>query len=466
MLSFIASIVLVFQVQQQIERTAKQDRGALPIMYEDVVTLWRWADVSEERPAATGSPVDNATENTRRIAAAKSAIEKASGKELQTLSGGVLGNFRIDITLRADPLTAAMLAIVTCISTLVAIYSIGYMHGDPGYWRFFTYIGLFVFSMTMLVSASNFVLLYVFWELVGLCSYLLIGFWYEKPAAAAAGKKAFLVNRIGDAGFLLGVFLIWTTYGTLELSRHVGDGTRGIGVLGQARLRCRTVRWRLAATAICLLLLLGACGKSAQFPLHVWLPDAMEGPTPVSALIHAATMVTAGVYMIARCSPLFAASPDAQYAVALIGGITALLGAIIAITQTDLKRILAYSTISHLGYMFLALGTGTLVGVTAGMFHLLDPRVFQGPAVPRRRQRDARDGRGDRHPPARRPAAPPAGHALDVPVRLPGHCRRVPFRRLLEQGRDSAGRLAAGRATAAANCIEILLGHGACWACC
>ena len=185
------------------------------------------------------------------------------------------------------------------------------------------------------------------------------------------------------------------------------------------------VRRRLAGDGNSPALMLGACGKSAQFPLHVWLPDAMEGPTPVSALIHAATMVTAGVYMVARCMPLFAQSPDAQYVVAAIGGITALLGAIIAITQTDLKRILAYSTISHLGYMFIALGTGTLVGVTAGMFHLLDPRLLQGPAVPGRRQRDARDGRGDRHPPARRPATPPADHALDVPFRLPGDRRAV-----------------------------------------
>ena len=288
------------------------------------------------------------------------------------------GDFRIDIALRADPLTAAMLAIVTCISTLVAIYSIGYMRGDSGYWRFFTYIALFVFSMTMLVSASNFLLLYVFWEMVGLCSYLLIGFWYEKPAAAAAGKKAFLVTRVGDFGFALGVFLIWTTYGTLNFHDTLVGNNVVAGVLGQSRFGSHDFfadHWQ--AAAIPLLLMLGACGKSAQFPLHVWLPDAMEGPSPVSALIHAATMVTAGVYMVARCMPLFAASPDAQYVVAAIGGITALLGAIIAITQTDLKRILAYSTISHLGYMFIALGTGTLLGVTAGMFHLLTHAFFK-----------------------------------------------------------------------------------------
>jgi NADH-quinone oxidoreductase subunit L len=298
-----------------------------------VVTLWSWCNIPDAMPKPTAK------------------------------IGTVPGNFHIDVSLQADPLTAAMLAVVTCISALVAIYSVGYMRGDPGYGRFFSYIGLFVFSMTLLVLANNFALLYAGWELVGLCSYLLIGFWFEKPAAAAAGKKAFLVNRIGDTGFVLGIFLIWTTFGSLDFHKvfaaagsHAGD-------------------WRV--TAICLLLLAGACGKSAQFPLHVWLPDAMEGPTPVSALIHAATMVTAGVYMIARCSPLFAQSVDAQEAVAVVGGITALLGAIIAITQTDLKRILAYSTISHLGYMFVALGTCTLAGVTAGMFHLMTHAFFK-----------------------------------------------------------------------------------------
>jgi NADH-quinone oxidoreductase subunit L len=273
------------------------------------------------------------------------------------------GSFQVSLSLAADPLTALMLVVVTCVSALVAIYSIGYMRGDPGRWRFFSYVGLFVFSMTTLVEANNFLLLYVCWELVGLCSYLLIGFWYKKPAAAAAGKKAFLVNRVGDVGFALGVFLIWTSLGTLDFH----------GVFSGAEYLAGD--WR--ATAICLLLLAGACGKSAQFPLHVWLPDAMEGPTPVSALIHAATMVTAGVYMIARCAPLLILSPAAQMVVAAIGGITALLGAIIAVTQTDLKRILAYSTISHLGYMFVALGTCTLAGMTAAMFHLTTHAFFK-----------------------------------------------------------------------------------------
>jgi NADH-quinone oxidoreductase subunit L len=224
----------------------------------------------------------------------------------------------------------------------------------------------------MLVSVSNLVLLYVFWEAVGLCSYLLIGFWYQKPAAAKAAMKAFLVNRVGDFGFALGVFLLWTTHGTLNFHDTAGPGCISYGILGRPPIADGPV-----ATAICLLLFAGACGKSAQFPLHVWLPDAMEGPSPVSALIHAATMVTAGVYLVARCSPLFAASADARLVVATIGAGTALMAAIIALTQTDLKRILAYSTISQLGYMFLALGTGTFAGVTAGMFHLVTHAFFK-----------------------------------------------------------------------------------------
>ena len=310
-------------------------------------------------------------------------------------SQGVQRRFLIDVSLRIDALTCIMLTMVTLISSLVAVYSVGYMKGDRGYWRFFAYIGLFVFSMTMLVSVSNFLLLFVFWEAVGVCSYLLIGFWYEKPEAAAAGKKAFLVNRVGDFGFMLGVFLIWTTYGTLNYhDTPVGGPASAVaerpatvppnpmdqavlGVLGQGRIASGAYRAGGVGLAICLLLLLGACGKSAQFPLHVWLPDAMEGPTPVSALIHAATMVTAGVYMIARCTPLFMASPAAQLVVAGVGAFTALLAGVIALTQFDLKRVLAYSTISQLGYMFLGLGTGTLAGISAGMFHLFTHAFFK-----------------------------------------------------------------------------------------
>ena len=344
-LSCAASIMLVFAIQGQIEqegKAASEDIGTA-----EVVNLWTWAVVNDAYDAPT-------------------------------IEGMVPRDVRIDIALRADPLTAIMLATVTFISLLVAVYSAGYMHDDPGYWRYYSYIPLFVFSMTMLVSASNFLLLYVFWEAVGFCSYVLIGFWYQKPEAAAAGKKAFLVNRIGDFGFALGLFLIWTTYGTLNFHDTMVAGQVQMGVLGETMLRNPALyATGGVATAICLLLLLGACGKSAQFPLHVWLPDAMEGPTPVSALIHAATMVTAGVYMIARCTPLYMASPTAQQVVAVVGAFTAILAATIALTQTDLKRILAYSTISQLGYMFLGLGAATLAGITAGMFHLFTHAFFK-----------------------------------------------------------------------------------------
>ena len=270
----------------------------------------------------------------------------------------------IAIALHVDSLSATMLAMLTFVATLVAIYASGYMHGERGYWRFFTEVSLFVFSMIMLVLSANFVQLYMFWEAVGLCSYLLIGFWYEKPAAAAAGKKAFLVNRIGDFGFATGVFLIWTTFGTLNFEQvldPVAIASKDPAMIG----------------FICVCLFTGAVGKSAQFPLHVWLPDAMEGPTPVSALIHAATMVTAGVYLVARCTPLFLQAPDAQMLVAFIGGFTALLAALIALTQTDLKRVLAYSTVSQLGYMFLGLGTGLLTGISGAMFHLVTHAFFK-----------------------------------------------------------------------------------------
>jgi NADH-quinone oxidoreductase subunit L len=320
------------------------------IGYEHTVTLWTWANVANAQPPqAVGDPAPRTAD------------------------------FNVAVVLRADALTAIMLAMVTFISTLVAVYSIGYMRGDPGYWRFFTYIALFVFSMTMLVSVSNFVLLYVFWEAVGVCSYLLIGFWFQKPEAAAAGKKAFLVNRVGDFGFALGLFLIWVTYGTLDFHDTIVDGSlQSAGVLGQHFLtHPQLYVGGGVGLAICLLLMAGACGKSAQFPLHVWLPDAMEGPTPVSALIHAATMVTAGVYMVVRCLPLFLVSVTAQQAVALIGCFTALMAGLIAITQTDLKRILAYSTISQLGFMFLGLGTATVLGATAGMFQLFTHAFFK-----------------------------------------------------------------------------------------
>src|SRR5262245_9036375 len=280
------------------------------------------------------------------------------------------GDVVVGLTLRADGLTAVMLVTVTFIGTLIAIYSVGYMHGDPGYPRFFAEVSLFLFAMTGLVLANNFIVLYACWEGVGLCSYLLIGFWFAKPAAAAAARKAFLVTRLGDIGLLLGILLLWSI---CEFSVDFDYiFARRWDVTDQELL-----------TLACLLIFMGAVGKSAQFPLHVWLPDAMEGPSPVSALIHAATMVTAGVYLVARCTPLFGISPDAQIVVAVIGGFTALLAALIAVTQTDLKRVLAYSTISQLGYMFLALGSGVqehrlaALAVAAAIFHLVTHAFFK-----------------------------------------------------------------------------------------
>ena len=419
-LSTVLSAVLAREVRRadRIARWQHQTIGGVPneqpyVGYERIVTLWSWADVPGAFAPATNGPRATAGDVTSRAGDAAAARRPLD----------------LRVALRADGLSSVMLVIVTTVSLLVAVYSIGYMCADRGYWRFFAYLSLFVFSMTMLVSVSNFLLLYVFWEAVGLCSYLLIGFWYEKPAAAAAGKKAFLVNRVGDFGFALGVFLLWTTYGTLNFHDTApadpADAPAGFAATAWTATASDSVPRRASPSAapaisnppsapgaveatnsparsfipgilgkfaaehpgfhtggavglaICLLLLLGACGKSAQFPLHVWLPDAMEGPTPVSALIHAATMVTAGVYMVARCAPLWAVSPAAQQAVAVVGGLTALLAAVIALGQTDLKRILAYSTISQLGYMFLALGAGTLLGATAGMFHLATHAVFK-----------------------------------------------------------------------------------------
>src|SRR3989449_3741082 len=271
----------------------------------------------------------------------------------------VAGDFETSVVALVDPLTGVMLLVVTGVSALIHLYSVGYMHGDPGYARYFAYLNLFVFSMTMLVLAGNFLVLYVFWEAVGLCSYLLVGFWYTRPAAAQAGKKAFIVNRVGDFGFGLGVMWLWTALGTLDYVAVFRDAE----TLSPA-----------TATGIALLLFMGACGKSAQLPLHTWLPDAMEGPTPVSALIRAATMVTAGVYMVARSRVLFERSPVALEVVAWVGVATALFAATIGLVQTDIKRVLAYSTVSQLGYMFAAVGLGAYA---AGIFHLVTHAFFK-----------------------------------------------------------------------------------------
>jgi NADH-quinone oxidoreductase subunit L len=276
------------------------------------------------------------------------------------------GTFTLDVNFAVDNLTAVLLIVVTTVGMLVHVYSIGYMEHDPGRWRFFAFLNLFMFSMLLLVLAANFLVLFVAWELVGLSSYLLIGFWYRKRSAALAAKKAFLVNRVGDLGFILGILAIWTTVGSLNFS----DVFR---VIPEKVASGEIAPWMV--TGIALLLFLGAVGKSAQFPLHVWLPDAMEGPTPVSALIHAATMVNAGVYMVARTNPIFTQSPEAMLVVAAIGIFTALLAASIALTQTDIKRVLAYSTLSQLGYMFAALGVGAY---GAAIFHLLAHGFFKG----------------------------------------------------------------------------------------
>jgi len=276
-----------------------------------------------------------------------------------------IGDINWDIGLLINPLTSIMLMVVTTISLLVQIYSVGYMHGDRVYPKFFAFISLFSFSMLGLVIANNFIQIYIFWELVGLCSYLLIGFWYEKPEAADASKKAFVVTRFGDFGFLVGILILSflsKTFNFHEAEQFVKTATANGSLTPQMM------------TIIALLLFSGAMGKSGQFPLHVWLPDAMEGPTPVSALIHAATMVAAGVFMVARLFGIFSSSHEAMLVIAYIGAFTAIFSATIALTQDDIKRVLAYSTLSQLGYMMLALGVG---GYTTGMFHLTTHAAFK-----------------------------------------------------------------------------------------
>jgi NADH-quinone oxidoreductase subunit L len=290
------------------------------------------------------------------------------------------GTFRAAIGFEIDPLTAVMLVLVTLVSSLVHLYSIGYMHGDRGYDRFFAYLGLFTFSMLMLVLSNNFLQLYVFWEAVGLCSYLLIAHWYERKSACDAATKAFIVNRVGDFGFGLGILLIFTTFRAVDYQTVFGMAPAMTGVTVNLLRPLEWVglpgaHWDVGVlTLIGLLLFVGAVGKSAQLPLHTWLPDAMEGPTPISALIHAATMVTAGVFLVARVSPLLDLSPMAMAVVATVGGATALFAATIAVTQTDIKRIVAYSTVSQLGYMMLACGLGAY---SAGIFHLLTHGAFK-----------------------------------------------------------------------------------------
>ena len=272
------------------------------------------------------------------------------------------GPLHVDFTFVLDQLSLIMLLVITGVGFLIHIYSVGYMHDDKSYWRYFAYLNLFLFFMTVLVLAGNALLMFVGWEGVGLASYLLIGFWYQKTSAADAGKKAFIFNRVGDFGFLIGMFLLLANFGSLSFNAVAARLAANPGWTGGV----------LTTIAICLLI--GATGKSAQLPLYVWLPDAMEGPTPVSALIHAATMVTAGVYMIARTHFLFDRSPLAMLVVAIVGAATALFAATIGMVQTDIKRVLAYSTVSQLGYMFLACG---VAAYSAGIFHLMTHAFFK-----------------------------------------------------------------------------------------
>jgi NADH-quinone oxidoreductase subunit L len=317
------------KIELRSEEQIKRLETVLPRLQGASVTLWRWIDVA---PAPAPEPGEQPT------------------------------SFSVDVRLRLDSLSLLMVLIITGVGFLIHVFSTGYMAHDMDIRRYFTYLNLFVFSMLVLVLGANFLVLFVGWELVGLCSYLLIGFWYKDHTNASAGRKAFVVNRIGDFAFIIGLMLMWTTFGTLDF----------FGVFEQVA-RMSTVNSPVIL-AICTLLLVGATGKSAQIPLYVWLPDAMAGPTPVSALIHAATMVTAGVYMMCRANVLFDAAPAVLAVVAVIGCATALLGAIIALAQVDIKRVLAYSTVSQLGFMFLAVGTGTY---WAAMFHLMTHAFFK-----------------------------------------------------------------------------------------
>ena len=271
------------------------------------------------------------------------------------------GDLRIPLSFLVDPLSSIMLLIITGVGFLIHVYSIGYMHSDEGFGKYFSYLNLFIFFMLLLVLGSNYIVMFIGWEGVGLCSYLLIGFWFTNASYATAAKKAFVINRIGDLGFLLAVFLIYTTFGSVEFSKVFP-------------LAANLLPGHTPIILITLFLFIGACGKSAQLPLYTWLPDAMAGPTPVSALIHAATMVTAGVYMIARSNILFDLAPVIQHLITIVGLATAVLGALIALTQTDIKKVLAYSTVSQLGYMFIGLGVGAYDGA---FFHVITHAFFK-----------------------------------------------------------------------------------------
>jgi NADH-quinone oxidoreductase subunit L len=333
-------------------------------------------DHGPAEPAAAGSrPAEVITTALLLISAALSWVALVDvgflhhDVRVQLFPWIVSGDLAVNWALRVDTLTAVMLVVVTSVSSLVHLYSIGYMHEDPNRPRFMAYLSLFTFAMLMLVTADNLVQLFFGWEGVGLASYLLIGFWFQKPSANAAAIKAFVVNRVGDFGFLLGIFAIFALVGSTDFDTIFAAAS---GLVGKT---IHVARWDVdALTLICIFLFMGAMGKSAQFLLHTWLPDAMEGPTPVSALIHAATMVTAGVFMVARLSPLFELAPTAQAFVMFIGATTAFFAATVGLVQNDIKRIVAYSTCSQLGYMFVAMGAGAY---SVGMFHLFTHAFFK-----------------------------------------------------------------------------------------
>ncbi len=324
------------------------------------------------------------TQGTAPVYSADNVLPDLSGRIVHLFTWlSMDSGFVANVSFYIDPLTMLMLGVITGIGTLIAVYAAGYMKGDPGYARFFAYVSLFILAMTCLVMADNLVLVYFGWEGVGVASYLLIGFYYKRPAAVAAAKKAFIVNRIGDFGFALGIFAVYWLFGSVEYKvilpaaqALLNDKIVVTGAVEQAVINYKSVSQVLPCLGVIapFLLLMGALGKSAQFPLFVWLPDAMEGPTPVSALIHAATMVTSGVYLIARLSPVFQLSEWALPTVAVIGALTAILGAVIALAQNDLKRVWAYSTVSQLGYMFLGVG---VLSAYSGVFHLVSHAFFK-----------------------------------------------------------------------------------------
>ena len=341
-----------------------------------------------------------------------------------------IGDLRIDLAVQIDVLSVFMMLIITGIGSLILLYSTEYMGHDRDYRRFFAEMSFFVFAMLLLVEAANFLFLIVGWALVGLASYLLIGYYYERPSAVAAAKKAFVVNVIGDVGMVLAAFLLIRELGTLDYGEVFATAPDGLG------------QGTGVAEAVALLLFVGAAAKSAQIPLHTWLPDAMEGPTPVSALIHAATMVTAGVYMIVRCNVLYELAPYAGDIVAVVGALTLFVAATIAFVQEDIKRVLAWSTVSQIGYMIMAAGLG-LYG--SSMFHLLTHAFFKALLFLERRHRHPRAGRPAEPEPHGRPAAADARRQPGRPGGLPGDRRHPALLGLLQQGRDHRRGAGGGR---------------------